>query len=166
MSDTTHPSARPRRRLFERDPRPPADVVDELATTSAATPTVDADPLAPTQTSRLERQLSQVVNHILWSGTIELNGDGQWSSETSRLHFRMPYAAVQVRNIGNNLITFTNSPLANAAPTSGAGVHLVSGRTGPTIGLVGTIATIYGSPGERVSLTFFARPQNPTAGEA
>lgn len=170
MTDTditrTHPSARPRLARLFGGPPPVPDVVDELAATSAATPVVDADPLAPSQSARLERQLSQVVNHILWSGTVELDANGQWSSETSRLHFRMPYAAVQVRNVGNFLVTLTNSPAAESVPTSGPGVHLVSARTAPTIGLVGTTATLYGTAGERVSLVFYARPQQPTSGEA
>jgi hypothetical protein len=96
----------------------------------------------------------------------DLDANGQWSSETSRLHFRMPYAAVQVRNVGNFLVTLTNSPAAESVPTSGPGVHLVSARTAPTIGLVGTTATLYGTAGERVSLVFYARPQQPTSGEA
>jgi hypothetical protein len=77
--------------------------------------------------------------------------------------FQVPYAAVSVLSQSSALVTAANATLAQAAPTQGQGVAQVGPRGFGIFNLAGRSLTLYGNPGDSVSITVFACPQPPAA---
>lgn len=74
------------------------------------------------------------------------------------------FAAVAVTNLSAQKVTITNMGPQGAAPTLGPGVALVAAGKGATYNLAGTMLTLYGNPGDQVTVSVFARPQPPAWG--
>lgn len=93
-------------------------------------------------------------NDVLVSETATLDASGQYSRT-----FQVPFAAVAVVNLGSTPITIAAATPQGSAPSGGAGVHVLGAGKGASYALRDTALTIYGSPGQQVSVQVFTKPQ-------
>lgn len=105
------------------------------------------------------------ANSVLWSGTVNLDASGQWSSS-----WAVPLAAVAWwPALEAGVTTLTTDGPAGVAPTNGPGVYVFpipvatqpfGGRVFPALGRQ---LTIYGQPNitRAGMLAVFSAPQNP-----
>lgn len=130
---------------------PPAEPADhELATLSAA--------LILTRITELVGLVrGNVLNHVLYAGSVVLDDNG-----VAELGTAVNFATVAVRDTGGDGLTVTTEPLRESAPGSGTGVILVTDFL--CWPLVGTVLTIYGTPGTVVNVALYADPQPPSSG--
>jgi hypothetical protein len=100
-----------------------------------------------------------VVAECLQTTTLALSADGiatfDWSGG---------FASVAVTNTSAAAVTVTTDTPAAAAPTTGTGVGLCPPGKGTVYNMTGHTVTLYGTPGDRVTLSVFARPQPPAWG--
>lgn len=78
--------------------------------------------------------------------------------------WHVPYAAVAVDNHSTQPITATSGPPAASAPSSGQGVAVLPGSSAAVCELAGRTLTLYGTPGDSVTLQVFTDTQPPAYG--
>jgi hypothetical protein len=97
-------------------------------------------------------------SRVLESATFTFNAAGAIFRD-----YQVPYAAVSILSQSSALVTAANATLAAAAPAQGQGVAQVGPRGFGIFNLAGRSLTLYGNPGDSVSITVFASPQPPAA---
>lgn len=100
-----------------------------------------------------------VIAETLATETFVLDVNGQATRQ-----FAFAYAAVAVTSLSTQVVTVSSSPPQGTAPGSGPGVALVPPNKGAVHCMSGHVVTLYGNPGDRVTLSVFARPQPPAWG--
>ncbi len=95
---------------------------------------------------------------ILWSGTRVFDSHGQIHESMN-----VPYAAVLVVSASALPVTVTNAAPAASAPTQGRGVAIVDPFGTAVLNAAGRDLTLYGNPGDAVTLVVTAQSQ-PFAG--
>lgn len=95
---------------------------------------------------------------VLESASFKFNAAGQISRD-----YPLPYAAVSIDSLSSGKVTAANAPAAAAAPTEGQGTAQVGPYGFGVYNLAGRSLTLYGNPGDYVSITVFATPQPPNA---
>lgn len=95
---------------------------------------------------------------VLESATWQFNAAGVISRD-----FQVPYAAVAILSLSTARVTGANATLAAAAPTQGQGVVDVDPHGFGVFNIAGRSLTLYGNPGDSVTITVFATPQAPAA---
>jgi hypothetical protein len=98
-----------------------------------------------------------VPSAVLFSGTVLLNDEGQWSQT-----YPVPFAAVAVVNWGASTLTVAGDGLQAIAPTSGPGVFQVAPFASGTQPVLSSTLSIYGSAGAQVNVVVLERPQDPS----
>ena len=78
--------------------------------------------------------------------------------------YSVPFASVALTNTSAAPVTLTTATPADAAPVTGTGVMLVPAGKGATYNVHSHSLTLYGTPGDRVTLSVFSRPQAPAWG--
>jgi len=81
----------------------------------------------------------------------------------------VPYAAVAVSSQSTAAVTVTSAPPQEKPPTSGVGLGLLGPGAAAVFDLAGRALTLYGTPGDQVSIEVYAGTQppawrNPAAG--
>lgn len=74
------------------------------------------------------------------------------------------FASVALTNLSADPVTITTSTPADAAPLTGNGVARVLANSGAVHNLASHSLTIYGTPGDAVTVSVFSRPQPPAWG--
>ena len=98
-----------------------------------------------------------LVNHVLYSGTVVVGAAGYVS-----IDFAIPMASVMIQASGTfGYVTVAAAPPASSAPTSGAGVVAVGPDAMLSVPLTGTVLTVYGTAGDLVYLGVWSRAQPP-----
>ena len=116
--------------------------------------------LAGRVTELTELTRGNIVNHVLWSGTIAIPASGVHAFD-----FSVPMASFAAQaSVAAGLITIAAAPPAGATPpVSGAGVFTVEPDGMICFPVTGRILSIYGSPGDFVAVAISTRPW-PIAG--
>lgn len=96
----------------------------------------------------------QVINGVLFTGTVTLGADGTYSTS-----FEVPFGAVAIGNSTGGVLTFANDGPQISAPASGVGVMAVAAGQDSTFSIVGRDLTLYGPAGAVVQLAVYDRPQ-------
>ncbi|HEV2347595.1 MAG TPA: hypothetical protein VGS97_26120 [Actinocrinis sp.] len=77
--------------------------------------------------------------------------------------YPVPYSAVTIVSQSSAKLTAANQPNAGAAPSEGQGTAIVGPYGSGTYNLAGRSLTLYGNPGDYVTITVYACPQTPAA---
>jgi hypothetical protein len=75
--------------------------------------------------------------------------------------WNVPFGCVAVANHGTGEVTVASGGPQDTPPTQGTGLALVPKDISRVINLAGMTLTLYGTPGERVSLQVFTRTWPP-----
>lgn len=112
------------------------------------------------QSTRLTELAAEIrglaLNNVLLSELITIPATGITSRDTSTT-----YASVGVWAYGTDQVTVDSGPVAAAAPDAGIGVLIVPSKAGVVWPLVGTTLSIYGTPGDKLLLALWSKPQCP-----
>ncbi|MFE7413132.1 hypothetical protein [Streptomyces laurentii] len=100
-----------------------------------------------------------VIAECLTTTTLQLNSQGY-----ADFGWPVTFASVAVTNLSAQPVTLTTATPAEAAPVTGTGVAVVPAGSGATYNLAGHSLTVYGTPGDRVTLSVFSRPSAPAWG--
>jgi hypothetical protein len=100
-----------------------------------------------------------VTHETLTTTTLAFGADG-----TAVFDWSAGFASVAVTNTSAQDVTLTAATVQDGAPLTGSGVALVPAGKGATYNLAGHALTLYGNPGDRVTLSVFSRPQPPAWG--
>lgn len=95
---------------------------------------------------------------VLETASFKFNAAGVISRD-----YPVPYSAVTVISQSTAKVTIANQPNAGAAPTEGQGTAIVGPLGFGTYNLAGRSLTLYGNPGDYVTITAYATPQTPAA---
>lgn len=110
-------------------------------------------------TELAELSRGNIVNHVLFSGTIQIPASGTFSMD-----FAVPMASVAVQaSITGGSITVAAAPLSTTAPSSGIGVASIDTNALLCIPMTGRILSFYGSSGDLIYVAVSTRPW-PVAG--
>lgn len=115
--------------------------------------------LDATSTELIGQLRGGMTNSVLQAGLYALNTDGIWSGG-----FRVPMGSVYVANHGSGDLTVSGSAPGNGAPQQGISLSRIPAGCYAVINLASANLTVYGNPGEYVSLQVFAKSQPPSAG--
>lgn len=112
------------------------------------------------QSTRLTELASEIrglsLNNVLLSELITIPASGICRRDTSTT-----YASVGAWALTSQ-VTLDSGPEQAAAPTRGIGVLVIPGKVGIVWPLVGTTLSIYGTPGDRVLVALWSKPQCPS----
>lgn len=78
--------------------------------------------------------------------------------------YPVPFASVAITNAGTTTMTAVGATVTDTAPTVGTGVALVAAGKGAVHNISSRVLTIYGTAGDHLTLSVFARPQPPAWG--
>lgn len=95
---------------------------------------------------------------VLETASFKFNAAGIISRD-----YPVPYAAVTIVSQSAATVTAHNQTNNGAAPTEGQGVAVIGAYGFGTYNLAGRSLTLYGNPGDYVTLTVHARAQTPAA---
>jgi hypothetical protein len=104
-----------------------------------------------TETADLVRGL--VVNDVLFSGSVVLDAFGRFT-----MTFQAPYAQVAALNPSAAILTVTNAPMADSAPSQGSGVTHIPASSFSRRNIAGREVTLYGTAGTVVDLEVLTKP--------
>jgi hypothetical protein len=113
--------------------------------------------------SRLN-QLAHALKDLITCETLATETRTFDANGITTFGWNFAFASVAVTSQSAQKVTITNMGPASAAPTSGPGVALLAPNKGATYNLAGTMLTLYGNPGDQVTVSVFARPQPPAWG--
>lgn len=97
-------------------------------------------------------------SRVLETASFKFNASGVISRD-----YPVPYAAVTIVSQSGSTVTAANQTPAAAAPTEGQGVAKVGPYGVGTYNLAGRSLTLYGTPGDYVTITVYVRAQTPAA---
>jgi hypothetical protein len=78
--------------------------------------------------------------------------------------WQVEYHAVAVTSQSTQAVTLSSSPSASSAPPSGVGVAVIGPNRCGVFNLCGYSLSVYGKPGDTVTLEVLAKPQPPAWG--
>lgn len=109
----------------------------------------------------LREALGQTLGcHTLACETLQIGAAGCTGRQ-----FHRPYAAVAVNSQSAQPVTITSSTNATgSAPTAGPGVAILKAGGSGVFNLSGRVVTVFGTPGDYVTVQVFERPQPPAWG--
>jgi hypothetical protein len=99
----------------------------------------------------LSRQGGQLVNNVLFAGTLPFDTNGVLSRE-----HRVMCGSLLVINPNANAVTVHAAPPSSSAPPQGIGVHTVPGLSFLPVAIASHSWTIYGTAAQLVDVTAFA----------
>ncbi|MGW5978765.1 hypothetical protein ACWFMH_19635 [Bacillus altitudinis] len=100
-----------------------------------------------------------VVAECLTTQTLQISPAG-----FAEFSYPVPFASVAVTNLSAQPLTVTTQTPAETAPVTGTGVAVVPANSGAAHNLAGRSLTVYGTAGDRVTLSIFTRPTAPAWG--
>lgn len=100
-----------------------------------------------------------VVHECLTTVTLAFDTEG-----VATFDWSAGFASVAITNTSAQSVTVTAATPTDTAPLTGSGVALVPAGKGATYNLAGHALTLYGTAGDRVTLSVFSRPQPPAWG--
>lgn len=100
-----------------------------------------------------------VIAECLTTTTLQFGGGGY-------VEYDYPggFASLAVLNTSTMLVTVSASTPQDVAPLTGVGVGLCPPSKGTVHNISAHSVTLYGNPGDRVTLSVFSRPQPPAYG--
>jgi hypothetical protein len=105
----------------------------------------------------ISRVLEQMAPRVVGLRTYVLDAFGTCGDQ-----YRLPYRCITVMSQSAKLLTAFNQPIAESAPQAGPGVAYVRIGGYEVINFAGYAWSIYGgNAGELVTVTAYARPQQP-----
>jgi hypothetical protein len=90
-----------------------------------------------------------------------------WAFDTNGLISRwwhVPFRCVAVSSLSTMSVTVTSSTPGESAPTSGPGMAVIAAGKSAVCNIAGRALTLYGNPGDIVTLQVFASTQPPAWG--
>lgn len=105
-----------------------------------------------------ENTIRDARHTVQFSGTAVLDATGAWDHT-----IQTGSAAIFVVNTSANPLTVFSGPRQPAAPTAGAGVHIIPANTALTVNAPTTAWTLYGVAGASISVQIFGKPLTPFA---
>lgn len=100
-----------------------------------------------------------VIAECLVTCTLQISPQG-----FAQFDWPVSFASVAVTNLSAQPVTITTASPSDAAPMTGVGVAVVPATHGATHNLAGHCLTVYGTPGDRVTVSVFSRPSAPAWG--
>ncbi|MFD9242725.1 hypothetical protein ACFV0D_12495 [Streptomyces sp. NPDC059556] len=125
------------------------------------------DPVLTAAVAAIDDRLSQlaaaiknmVIAECLTTTTLQFNAQGY-----AEFDYAVRFASVAVTNLSAAPVTVTTQTPAEAAPVTGTGVAIVPANSGAAYNLSGHSLTLYGTAGDRVTVSVFSRPSTPAWG--
>lgn len=110
-------------------------------------------------TQVIARIAGRMVNDVLAVETVLIPDDDGYVMR----EFGVPVGAVKAVNLGTDEITVHAAGPSSSAPTNGTGVAVIPAGSKDVVPIGGHVFTIYGKPGERVTVYVFAGAARPVA---
>lgn len=118
---------------------------------------------ARTQTQQVARLAAHIINDVLLTELIKLDGDGMATREFGTA---MGSVAVANHSDANSVIVGGTGAVSYDPPDSGPGIALVRASKAQTLNLTGHVLTLWGTAGQLVTVQVFTKPQPPAFGPA
>jgi hypothetical protein len=100
-----------------------------------------------------------VIAECLTTATLKFDARG-----IAEFGWPVPFASVAVTNLSAQPVTVTTQTPSDTAPVTGQGVAVVPANSGTSYNMAGCSLTLYGNPGDRVTMSVFTRPSTPAWG--
>lgn len=101
---------------------------------------------------------AMATTRVLETGTWAIGASGYVSRD-----FHVPYASVFVHSHSGQGVTLSSQTPSGTTPTTGQGTVTIPAYGAGTYNLAGRALTLYGNPGDTVTVTVMATAQPPTA---
>lgn len=120
--------------------------------------------LNATMTANAARQSGRLTNNTPLTATYLFATPADGGAPSVTIDCRVAAGAVRVTNASaTNTITVAPGPNQGYAPTSGVGVALVLPLSRDTVALVGHQITLYGTAGDKATVTVFTSGVEPAS---
>jgi hypothetical protein len=100
--------------------------------------------------------LGKLEPKVVGQETVVLDANGQATKQ-----YRLPFAALAVDYFGAGTLTVTTAPQVTSPPSQGVGLARIGPAGFAVVNSAAYVWSMYGNPGDVVTVTAFARPMEP-----